>query len=157
MWTGLGQAPPTTTINPAEMENERNRNYRTLEGQIDYFPSQIDRYVIVLSHIMRKPAFCICENKYAVQLPSYCAADPLHRLSNPSTSSIRNFKPLAIFCGCAARFVSDLVGNPEDRFSRDEAHLHMILARQRTTKVQNRLHKCTDGKLTCFFAPSFFS
>ena len=24
---------------------------------------------------------------------------------------------LAIFCDCTARFVSDLVGNPEDRFS----------------------------------------
>ena len=33
---------------------------------------------------------------------------------------IRNFKPLPSFCGCAGRFVSYLVGNPEDRFSRDE-------------------------------------
>ena len=32
-------------------------------------------------------------------------------------------KPLAIFCGCTARFVSDLVGNPEDRFSHDAAHM----------------------------------
>ena len=32
-----------------------------------------------------------------------------------------NFKPLAILCGCTARFVSDLVGNPEDRFSQNEA------------------------------------
>ena len=32
-------------------------------------------------------------------------------------ASIRNLKPLAIFCGCTARFVSDLVGNSEDRFS----------------------------------------
>ena len=30
--------------------------------------------------------------------------------------------PLAIFCGCTAQFVSDLVGNPEDRFCRDMAH-----------------------------------
>ena len=30
---------------------------------------------------------------------------------------IRNFKPLVIFCGCIAPFVSDLVGNPEERFS----------------------------------------
>ena len=35
---------------------------------------------------------------------------------------MRNFKPLAIFCGCKARFVWDLVGNPEDRFSHNEAH-----------------------------------
>ena len=29
---------------------------------------------------------------------------------------------LAIFCGCTASVVSDLVGNPQDRFSHDEAH-----------------------------------
>ena len=32
-----------------------------------------------------------------------------------------NPKFLAIFCGCTAWFVSDLVGNPEDQFSRNEA------------------------------------
>ena len=36
---------------------------------------------------------------------------------------MRNFKSSAIFCGCIARFVSDLVGNPEDRFSRDTARI----------------------------------
>ena len=30
---------------------------------------------------------------------------------------------LAIFCCCKAWFVSDLVGNHEDRFSHNEAHL----------------------------------
>ena len=64
-----------------------------------------------------KTRFCICENKDADQLFS------LHVWYNPSTTLIRNFKPLAIFCGCPARFVSDLVGNPEDRFSHNEAHL----------------------------------
>ena len=34
-----------------------------------------------------------------------------------------NFKPLAIFCDCTARFVSDQVRNPEDRFSHSEAHM----------------------------------
>ena len=29
------------------------------------------------------------------------------------------FKPLAIACGCTDWFVSDLVRNPEDRFSND--------------------------------------
>ena len=33
---------------------------------------------------------------------------------------------LASFCGCAGRFESYLVENPEDRFSRDEAHIRMI-------------------------------
>ena len=36
------------------------------------------------------------------------------------TSYIRDFKLLTIFCGCTVRLVSDLVGNHEDMFSRDE-------------------------------------
>ena len=42
-----------------------------------------------------------------------------------------NFKPLAFFCGCTARTVSDLVENPEDRFSGHEARIscfYMTLA-----------------------------
>ena len=34
-----------------------------------------------------------------------------------------NFMPLDIFCNCTVQFVSDLIGNPEDRFSYDEAHI----------------------------------
>ena len=34
----------------------------------------------------------------------------------------QNFKILALYCDCTGRFVSDLVGNPEDRFSRVAAH-----------------------------------
>ena len=34
--------------------------------------------VIRLSLVMRKPAFCICENKAADQLRSNCAADQNH-------------------------------------------------------------------------------
>ena len=34
---------------------------------------------------------------------------------------------LAIFCGCTARFVSDLVGNPEDRFSDVAAHMSHVM------------------------------
>ena len=41
---------------------------------------------------------------------------------NVSASEIGNFKPLTIFCGCTTRFVSDLVGNLEDRFCFDTAH-----------------------------------
>ena len=37
--------------------------------------------------------------------------------------SVLYFKPLAIFYGCAGQFVSYLVANPEDRFSRDEAQI----------------------------------
>ena len=71
---------------------------------------------------MRKPAFCICKNKDTDR-----EAD--QRLCFRYTEStipllpILNFKPLAIFCGCTVRFVSDLVGNPEDRFSHNDAHM----------------------------------
>ena len=78
---------------------------------------------------MRKPpAFCICENKGADQLCSNCTAD--QRLcfcyidsTTPSTSYIRNFKPLAFFCSCTACFVSGLVRNPEDLFSQNKAQI----------------------------------
>ena len=35
------------------------------------------------------------------------------------------FKSLAIFCGCTARFLSELVGKPENRFSQNEAQLYL--------------------------------
>ena len=44
-----------------------------------------------ISRVIRKPTFCICENKGADKLRSNC----------------------------------DLVGNPEDRLSRDAAHIHL--------------------------------
>ena len=68
---------------------------------------------------MRKPAFGLCENKVADQVRSNCAAD--QRLCFRFTDTT-NHKPLAIFCGCIEWFVSDQVGNPEDRFSHNEAH-----------------------------------
>ena len=46
----------------------------------------------------------------------------LLRKYNHSTFYTRNFKPLAIFCSCTARYVSDLVGNPKDWFSYNEVH-----------------------------------
>ena len=66
---------------------------------------------------MRKPEFCLCENKGADQLCSNCTAD--QRLCFRYTDSaipllsneIQNFQPLASFSACTARFVSDLFGN----------------------------------------------
>ena len=72
---------------------------------------------------MGKPTFCICKNKDADQLSGNREAD--HRLCFRYIDStiIRIFKLLDIFCSCTAWFVSDLVGNPEDRFSHNEAQL----------------------------------
>ena len=59
---------------------------------------------------MRRPAFfrIIMRKKVTAQLISTLAL-------SPATSQIQNFKPLA-------RFVSDMIGNPEDRLSRDATH-----------------------------------
>ena len=37
----------------------------------------------------------------------------------PRHEKTRNIRPLTIFCGCTVRFVSGLVGKPEDLFSHD--------------------------------------
>ena len=65
---------------------------------------------------MRKSAFCICENKDADQLRGDREAD--QRLCFRYI-----YSTIPIFCDCTARFVSDLVGNPKDRFSHDAANL----------------------------------
>ena len=71
---------------------------------------------------LRKTDFCLCENKGADQPCSNCTAD--QRLcfrymdsKIPLLPKSETFKLLyiAIFCSYAGRFVSDLVGNPEDR------------------------------------------
>ena len=77
---------------------------------------------------MRKPAFCICEKQRRRSARGNHEADQhfCFRYTHstiPLLRKIRNFKPLTIFCGCTAWFVSDQVGNPEDRFSHDEAHI----------------------------------
>ena len=70
---------------------------------------------------MRKFAICICKTKGVDQLRGNHAAD--QRLcfgyvdfNNPSTSLIRNFMPLAIFCGCTTWFVSDRSETPKTGF-----------------------------------------
>ena len=76
---------------------------------------------------MRKSAFCICENKDADQHCRNREAD--QRLCFRYTDStipllpkseISCFKPSYV---TVVRFVSDLVGNPEDQFSHNEAHI----------------------------------
>ena len=59
---------------------------------------------------MGKATICIGENKDADQLRSNCEADQ-HLCFRYSDSTIPLFsKRLACFCGCTARFASDLVG-----------------------------------------------
>ena len=73
---------------------------------------------------MRKPTFCICENKGADQLRGNHAADQCLCFLLHSSKIIQNFKPLTISRCCTALFVLNLVKkNPEDRDSRDAAHM----------------------------------
>ena len=51
--------------------------------------------------------------------------------------------PLAILCGCTAWFVSDLVGNPEDRFSKNEAHMTKLME-----KIDKLILTCWMGVLS---------
>ena len=38
-----------------------------------------------------------------------------------------HYKDSSHICGCTSWFVSDLVGNHEERFSRDEAHFYCFM------------------------------
>ena len=71
---------------------------------------------------MRKPAFLHVKTKGQISCPlttpQFSAFDFGSIDSKiPLFPNSKNFKPLAIFCGCTARFVSDLVRNLEDQFS----------------------------------------
>ena len=68
---------------------------------------------------MRKLAFCICENKGYI----YSTFPPLSNSENSKACS-------HLLWLYTARFVSDLVGNPEDRFSQNEAHFFQMTARR---------------------------
>ena len=83
-----------------------------------------------LNRIMRKPDFCIlCENKGAdqvtVQLISIFVFDTLIVYSLKYFKFNAKFQASSHFCGYTGRFVSGLVGNLEDRFSGDAAHLSL--------------------------------
>ena len=96
-----------------------------------YFPSNNSNLIVPVSNEPRheKTGFLhICENKDADQLRGNREADLrlCFRYMNstiPLLPKSEIFQSLAIFCGCRARFLSDLVGNPEDRFSHNEAQI----------------------------------
>ena len=77
---------------------------------------------------MRKPDFYLCENKGTDQLLSNFTADQHHSFcylesAIPPLPLPKISKFLTFFWDCTGRFVSDLVGNPEDRLSRSVAHI----------------------------------
>ena len=74
-----------------------------------------------MSLVVRKPAFCICEYKDADQLRGDREAD--QRLCFCYTDSTIPLLCQALGISRTDRFVSDVVGNPEDRFSHNEAQI----------------------------------
>ena len=60
-------------------------------------------------------------------------------------------KPTKCFCGCAGRFASYLVDNPEDRFSRDETHLEWWNTSVTDTWAatwQNQQNECAPSEVS---------
>ena len=75
--------------------------------------------------IMIKPVFLHMRQTKA-QISCTAPLFPLNRYYSPFTSYIPNFVPQAIFCGCTAQFVSDLVEDLTDRFSHGPAQMISI-------------------------------
>ena len=70
---------------------------------------------------------------YSVNLILYKSSDlkplsPLEVLGEFAKNRFGKNFPVAVLCGCTARFVSDLVGSPADQFSQNEAHMTLIKA-----------------------------
>ena len=78
---------------------------------------------------MRKSAFCICENKDADQLRGDRKLISAFVFASRIIQSLYflNTKFHVIFCGCTARFMSDQVGNPEDRFFSQRGSYKVIM------------------------------
>ena len=80
-----------------------------------------------VSRVVRKPTFAYAQTKtqisFAVTAKLISNFVFAIRIVQFLFYQIRNSKPLAILCSCTAWFVWNLVGNPEDRFSHNEAHV----------------------------------
>ena len=68
---------------------------------------------------MRKPVFLYMKKREADQ----CLCLRYIDSTMPLLPKIKKIKSIAIFCGCTARFVSDMVGNAMDNFSHDLAQI----------------------------------
>ena len=82
-----------------------------------------------MSRVVRKPAFCICENKGADQLRGNREADQrlCFRIIDSTITLLPKYDISSLYPSYAVvqpgPFVWDLVGNPEDRFSHNEAQI----------------------------------
>ena len=76
---------------------------------------------------MRKPDFCNAKTKTQISFTVTAKLISAFVFATRIVQSLYllnpKFQASSILSDCNARFVSDLVGNPEDRFSHNEAHL----------------------------------
>ena len=104
---------------------------------------------------MRKPGFFLHMRKQRRR------AD--HRLCFRNTYSTipllpksENFKPLTIFCGSTARFVSDLIENPKNRFSHDTALLILYKKNFSDKRFMSKNIKCLPIEVSLFLTGFIF-
>ena len=93
---------------------------------------------------MRKPSFHICKNKGTDQLRGNlcfrCKDSTIHIFKFQAYSHLlwlrspvcvgpsqKHQRPGFLTMRLIARYVSDLVGNPKDGFTHNEAHIRMVL------------------------------
>ena len=87
---------------------------------IQYWGMSLSGYKV--SRIMRNPDFCLCQNKSTDQLRSKCTADQriCFRYKDSAIPLLLIFQDFSFLLWVyLGRFVSDLVGDPENRFSHD--------------------------------------
>ena len=80
--------------------------------------------------VLRKPAFCICENKGTDQLGGNC--------TDSINQKFQAFSHQAIFCGCTDPLLSDLYVITEDRFCIDEAYLSCVMRKPAFCICENK-------------------
>ena len=100
-WQKIYERPRGATIKYRTISQAPRRSYRNH-----------------MSRVVRKPAFCICENKDADQLRGSREAD--QRLCFRYTD---NKIPLLSKSEISSLYPSCVAVNPEDRFSHNEAHI----------------------------------
>ena len=113
--------------------------------------------VFEMSLVVRKPAFCICENKDADQLRGNREADQRLCFRYIDSTIPVLSKPPAIFCDCTAWFVSDLVGNSEARFSHNETHMSIDIRKLCNNNNVREKAKISLRIRTAWSAHLFFS
>ena len=80
-----------------------------------------------MSRRMRKPTICVCQSKR--RRPASCVVTAklisAFVFATKIVQLLFFLNLLAIFCGCTGRFVMDLGGNLEDRFSHVTTHIRI--------------------------------